>query len=151
MEEEKRFDVQNTEARLAKADGNEAQKAQARTTRADGTEAPKNPVRDKTEFTIHVTVAEETFGITIPKDPEVESLHRDAAARVNELMNRYRQVFKNSDDTTLEPRKLLTMTAFHLAKQCLEQQRATDDSQCMALVGELDKELEAFLEAKAES
>lgn len=98
-------------------------------------------------FKIHLRVADEDFYVTIRKDEEEEELYRNAAKRINQIMNSYRQSFKDIDnESELNTKKLLAMTALHLAKGKLEAERRTDDSLCLNMVEQLDKELKKFLE-----
>lgn len=96
-------------------------------------------------FKIHLYVADEDFYVEIPKDENEELLYRNAVKEIDRLIRAYRDKFKHSDNTELDFKKLLAMTALHLAKENVALQGSKDDSRCLQLITELDKDLEAFL------
>ncbi len=102
-------------------------------------------MKDET-FKIHLYVADEDFYVEIPKDENEERLYRDAVKEIDRLVRAYRDKFKWSEDKELDFKKLLAMTALHLARKNREMAEKSDDSQCFKRLAELDKELEAFLE-----
>lgn len=96
-------------------------------------------------FKIHLYVADEDFYVEIPKDENEELLYRKAVKEVDRLIRAYRDKYKHSDNTELDFKKLLAMTALHLAKDKMMLQGMKDDSHCLQRIAELDKDLEAFL------
>lgn len=99
-------------------------------------------------FKIHLYVADEDFYVEIPKDENEELLYRNAVKEIDRLIRAYRDKFKHSDNTELDFKKLLAMTALHLAKSNVELKGLKDDSRCLERIAEIDKDLEAFLNNK---
>ncbi len=96
-------------------------------------------------FKIHLYVADEDFYVEIPKDENEELLYRNAVKEIDRLIRAYREKFKTSEGTELDFKRLLAMTALHLARKNEELQVLQDDSQCLQRIAELDKELALFL------
>lgn len=97
-------------------------------------------------FKIHLRIADEDFYVTIKKDEEEESLYRNAAKRIDQIMDLYRKGFKDKDQVSkLNTKKLLAMTALHLAKGNIATERQSDDSLCQDVIKQLNRELEEFL------
>lgn len=96
-------------------------------------------------FKIRLFIADESFAVSVPKDDEsVEQAYRDAAKKVNTLLNSYREQYKEAGAEIL-PKRLLAMTALHLAKESVQTETQAVDGQVFELISRLDAELEDFL------
>ena len=96
-------------------------------------------------FKIHLYVADEDFYVEIPKDENEEVLYRDAVKEIDRLIRAYRDKYTTPDSKELNFKRLLAMTALHLAKQNEALKTKGDDSQWFMRLAELDKDLDAFL------
>lgn len=95
-------------------------------------------------FKIHLYVADEEFYVRIPKDEETEGQYRDAVRKINRLLSSYRGAY-NAENGSLGTKRLLAMTALHLAKEAIAAERDTDSDKCLSMIEDLDKDLEVFL------
>ncbi|MBQ9200749.1 MAG: cell division protein ZapA [Bacteroidales bacterium] len=97
-------------------------------------------------FKIHLYIADEDFFVELKRnDQQQEALYRQAARQISRLMNAYREKYHGEGAAELDTKRLLAMTALHLAKKNLEVEANTDDSRCLTVVGQLDEELKRYL------
>ncbi len=99
-------------------------------------------------FRIHLNVVGQEFYVRIPKDENEELLYRNAVKRIEKILNSYRELFKNRDESELDLKKLLAMTALHLAKSSLKAEQNAADIRILDTVAQLNDELTDFLSPK---
>jgi len=93
-------------------------------------------------FTINLCIADKYYPLKIKRSDE--EIVRAAARLVNDKLAQYRNHF-NMDDSGLELKDLLAMTACQIAIEAIKTSQSADSTVYSKSILQLNKELEEFL------